>query len=78
MLGLHLILEPQEVTQLIGSTADMNPSTQCAVNAVKCDKVLFRVEYSLWNGDSFLTLEKQCDRGKSTFCILSIEQTCQK
>ena len=28
VLGLHLILGPQEVTQLIGSTADMNPSTQ--------------------------------------------------
>ena len=27
-LGLHLILGPQEVTQLIGSTADMNPSTR--------------------------------------------------
>ena len=31
VLGLHLILGPQEVTQLIGSTADTNPSTQCPI-----------------------------------------------
>ena len=31
VLGLHLILGPQEVTQLIGSTSDMNPITQCGV-----------------------------------------------
>ena len=31
-LGLHLILGPQKVTKLIGSTADMNPSTQWVVN----------------------------------------------
>ena len=28
-LGLHLISGPQEVTQLIGSTTDINPSAQC-------------------------------------------------
>ena len=30
---------------------------------VKCYNILFRVGHILWNGDSYITLEKQYDRG---------------
>ena len=70
--GFHLILGLLDVTQLIGSTAGMNPSTQCARKFFICARERFQgsSEHFLESGVCFLGAMK---RFLNAFCFYNWE-----